>query len=402
MFLYGRSFTLRTDHQALTSLLATSGTGHRPLRLHRWAERLQCYNYSLQFTPGRNNVVADLLSRSVSTPAPSVSYDRVEEDIVNLLQAPLQAVVSLTDLKQASEQDTVLCTLRTYIREGWPSVVPEDMKPFARVKDELSCWNGTCVARGLCTIVPSALRARVLEMAHSGHLGIVKLKQRCRNLIWWPGIDRDLEAMVRDCAACLVSGKTGAPAPPPLHPVPWPAQPWDHIQLDICGEIYGAPHHQRFLVVAYDLHAKWPEVTPVGTVTSRAVIDILQSLFSRWGLPKAITTDNGPQFISTEFSAFLEACGVRQNQNSVLPSTGKWWCGTFQPDLKEWDSCSPGPRVYLPGCFTANPVALQGNTTLHHWGVSSIADDGPGASLALGQIAASAAAARGGEYWGSS
>ncbi len=40
MYLYGRSFTLRTDHQALTTLMSSAGTGHRPLRLHRWADRL--------------------------------------------------------------------------------------------------------------------------------------------------------------------------------------------------------------------------------------------------------------------------------------------------------------------------------------------------------------------------
>jgi len=41
VYVYGRHFTLRTDHQALTALLATSGSGHKPLRIYRWTERLQ-------------------------------------------------------------------------------------------------------------------------------------------------------------------------------------------------------------------------------------------------------------------------------------------------------------------------------------------------------------------------
>ena len=41
-------------------------------------------------------------------------------------------------------------------------------------------------------------------MAHEGHLGIVKLKQRYHNLVWWPGIDKDIEALVKECPACLV------------------------------------------------------------------------------------------------------------------------------------------------------------------------------------------------------
>ena len=32
VFFFGRKFILRTDHQTLTTLLATSGSGHRPLR----------------------------------------------------------------------------------------------------------------------------------------------------------------------------------------------------------------------------------------------------------------------------------------------------------------------------------------------------------------------------------
>lgn len=50
MYLYGRHFTLRTDHLALTALLATTGSGHKPLRLYRWSERLQAYNFATQFT----------------------------------------------------------------------------------------------------------------------------------------------------------------------------------------------------------------------------------------------------------------------------------------------------------------------------------------------------------------
>ncbi len=177
LYLYGRAFTLRTDHQALTALLSTSGTGHRPLRLHRWSDRLRQYNFDLKFTPGRDNVVADLLSRS-APPHPTThthtDTDQVEQDIVQMLHTPLQVVVSLQELKEASEQDPVLSQLRVYILNGWPQEVPEGLAAFYRIKHELSCWNDTCVARGFCTVIPSTLRAHVLAMAHEGHLGIVK------------------------------------------------------------------------------------------------------------------------------------------------------------------------------------------------------------------------------------
>ena len=37
-YLYGRSFTIRTDHQALTTLISAKGVGRRPMRLMRLAD----------------------------------------------------------------------------------------------------------------------------------------------------------------------------------------------------------------------------------------------------------------------------------------------------------------------------------------------------------------------------
>ncbi|KAJ8339345.1 hypothetical protein SKAU_G00361310 [Synaphobranchus kaupii] len=380
LYLYGRRFNLRTDHQALTTLLSASGSGHRPLRLHRWGERLRQYDYQLRFTPGRDNVVADLLSRSIEAPTPTVSPEEdTEPELIQMLHGPLQSAVSLEELQRESEQDPLLSTLCIYIRTGWPSRVPEGLAPFAGVRHELSCWGNVCVSRGLCTVVPSGLRARVLSMAHEGHLGIVRVKQRCRDLVWWPGIDRDIETMVKDCVPCLLSGKSGSPASTPLQPTPWPPRPWEHLQLDICGEIHGrgVPHHQRFLVVAYDLHSKWPEVVPAGTVTTRVIIDILEGLFARWGLPLTITTDNGPQFISAEFSDFLRNKGIKHNRTAYFHPQANGGVERFNQSLKN------GIRAHLfQGCTFQ---AALNQTLLHYRATQHATTQASPASLMLGR-----------------
>lgn len=83
-------FTIRTDPQALTALLATQGSGHRPMRLLRWADRLNQDNFSLEFMPGRANTVADLLSRAVSVTKEmgGVSSDPESDDWVHILHGP--------------------------------------------------------------------------------------------------------------------------------------------------------------------------------------------------------------------------------------------------------------------------------------------------------------------------
>ncbi|KAG7275128.1 hypothetical protein CRUP_024694 [Coryphaenoides rupestris] len=88
----------------------------------------QQYNYHLQFTPGRDNVVADLLSRAIPNPpiGPTLApgRDSAEHDLVQLLHTPLQGTVSLKELQDASADDPVLSTLSTYIRQGWPAKIP--------------------------------------------------------------------------------------------------------------------------------------------------------------------------------------------------------------------------------------------------------------------------------------
>lgn len=105
-------------------------------------ERLRQYDYDLKFTPGRDNVVADLLSRSINSPSPAIfPNDSTEPELIQMLHTPLQSAVSLEELKQESERDGTLTNLRTYIRSGWPKKVPDELMPFSRLRDELSCWS---------------------------------------------------------------------------------------------------------------------------------------------------------------------------------------------------------------------------------------------------------------------
>ena len=64
-----------------------------------------------------------------------------------------------------------------------------------------------------------------------------------------------------------------------------------------------------FLIVI-DTHSKWIEAFCTPTATSKAVIEELRTLFSRFGLPETIVLDNGTCFVSIEFEAFLKSNGI--------------------------------------------------------------------------------------------
>ncbi len=58
-YLWGRHFTLCTDHSPLSTLLSTKGLGRAGMRLGQWSARLLCFNYSMKYKPGQDNVTAD-------------------------------------------------------------------------------------------------------------------------------------------------------------------------------------------------------------------------------------------------------------------------------------------------------------------------------------------------------
>ena len=56
------------------------------------------------------------------------------------------------------------------------------------------------------------------------------------------------------------------------------------MALGIKSELHGEASRWRYLIVAYDLRSKWPEVRAVNSVTSSVVISFLEELFLRWNL----------------------------------------------------------------------------------------------------------------------
>ena len=64
-------------------------------------------------------------------------------------------------------------------------------------------------------------------------------------------------------------------------------------------------------VVVVDAHSKWPEVISVSSTTSSSTIEVLRDLFARFGIHEQIISDNGAQFVSEEFQAFVRSNGIR-------------------------------------------------------------------------------------------
>jgi transposase InsO family protein len=120
------------------------------------------------------------------------------------------------------------------------------------------------------------------------------MKQLARKYFWWPKLDKDIEETVRCCSSCQETAKS--PATAQQASWSWPGGPWKRIHLDFAGPYLG----KMFLVVV-DAYSKYLEVVPMSHATSSTTVAALRHIFSNFGLPEHIVTDNGSQFTSEEF-----------------------------------------------------------------------------------------------------
>ena len=129
------------------------------------------------------------------------------------------------------------------------------------------------------------------------------MKALARMYVWWFSMDKDIDQLVCECA----EGQQIKPMPPraPLQPWCWPTRPWALVHVDLVGPMQG-----KMFLVLIDAHSKWLEACQMSSTTSTATIQHLRTIFSRFGLPETLVSDNGPQFSSEEFKSFCHKNGI--------------------------------------------------------------------------------------------
>ena len=165
---------------------------------------------------------------------------------------------------------------------------------------------------------PIKYQIQVLNELHSGHLGVVKMKALARSYVWWPGMDKAIEQMTKECKGCQLAQKNAETAP--LHLWEWPARPWQQIHVDFAGPFLG----EMFLVVV-DAHSKWPEVVKMNSTTATKTVEELRELFTTHGLPEQLVSDNAPQFVAEEFRSFMRSNDIKHIWSTQIPPGYEWF-----------------------------------------------------------------------------
>ena len=268
-------------------------------RIERWVLRLQGYDYRVICRPGKAKK-ADALSRLNQCEPKDTSGE--EFDFVKAVaEESLPVALTAKQVELASNSDLEIASLRHYILSGdWSQC---RMTAYVCGKDEL-CVLDKLVLRGTRNVVLKALRGEVLRLAHEGHQGIVKMKARLRTKVWWPKIDSDAERVCKSCHGCQVVGEFQVPEPMKrVKAAYWTLARHRH-RLD------GSSSTGESLLVVVDYYSRFYEVAIMRPTAAKKMVVVLTQIFSRYGFPFTLKSDNGPQFCCEEFEKFLSDHGI--------------------------------------------------------------------------------------------
>ena len=114
--------------------------------------------------------------------------------------------------------------------------------------------------------MPMKLRNRVVNAAHDGHQGLEKTKTLIRSKIWFPKIDDEVTAAVKNCRAC--QSAVNDTSREPLIMSELPEAPWESVVTDY----YGPLTCGNYLITIIDEYSRFPVVKIVNSTSATAAI----------------------------------------------------------------------------------------------------------------------------------
>lgn len=304
-YIFAKQVLVLSDHKPLEPIFQKK-LDDVPLRLQRMRIRLQKFDIKVQYTPGKQLVLADALSRAYITEEDDPYGDLALEDEIEYHVSMILDNIGISDDKLAeiakeTKKDAILMQVAKYIQNGWPngrSRVPEDVKFYYKYREELTLYKDiVCLNKKL--VIPSSLRQEMLGKIHFHHLGIEKCKTRASEVMYWPNMSQQIENLILNCAVCL--DFRNAQASEPMMKMPIPTLPWEVLGMDVFS-IDGIKY-----IVVVDKYSKYPEVMTLEDMSAASTVHCLKQIFSRHGTPKTVYADNGKNFDCQEYNDFAKA-----------------------------------------------------------------------------------------------
>ena len=308
-FLLGRTFIIHTDHKPLVQLFGStngipSGTS---ARICRWALNLMPYNYIIKYVKGTDISHADGISRLGFRKCAPDDQDECCAELIN----DVHFASDLLDphcVRNELACDRFMQQIFSRVRSGSWSRCSQAERPFQMCRDRLTIHDDMLYF-GSRLFIPARLRWKAFCIAHSdGHSGVQSTINRLQISAWWPGMAADVAVMVEKCPTCCDTrtrlGKSVNT---------WPsAKPFERIHMD-----WAYIKEVGELLIIVDAGSGWIEAFVCKNRTSDAVILCLRTVFTRFGVPEVVVSDNAPEFVSAQLNQWLINQGTRKMESPI-------------------------------------------------------------------------------------
>ena len=227
---------------------------------------------------------------------------------------------SLSSLFELAEKGDDLCFLKSgVLLRSWRDKLAPPESSFHQI------------------VAPASLRPKLLQIAHeipaAGHLGVAKTQSRLLRHFFWPSISRDTKSFCRSCDVCQRLGKGKKPVPAPLQSMPLVSEPFAQVAIDIIGPLPVCQESGNSFILTI-LCTDYPEAIPLKQHTAADVAQALGTVFSRFGFPQQILSDQGSDFTSELMQVFLNEFSVHHIRTSPYHPQSNGACERFNGTLK--------------------------------------------------------------------
>ncbi|KAK1596218.1 hypothetical protein QYE76_018557 [Lolium multiflorum] len=343
-YLWPREFIIHSDHESLKYLKSQHTLNKRHAK---WVEFIESFPYVIKYKKGKDNVVADALSRKLTLLLTRLDFH----------------VLGLDEIKEQYASDTFFGPIfaKCSIEKG--------IDDFYLHQGFLFKGNKLCVPM-------SSLRLLLLQESHGGglmgHFGRDKTLSMLSTHYYWPRMKRDVERLCNRCTTCLQAKSTSNPHGLYI-PLPIPYAPWSDISMDFVLGLPRTKHGHDSIFVVVDRFSKMAHFIPCHKSDDASHI---ASLFFRevvrlHGIPASIVSDRDVKFMSYLWKSLMAKFGVKllfsssshpqtDGQTEVVNRSLSTLLRTLvKKNLKSWEDCLPHAEfAYNRAKSTSNSYGL--------------------------------------------
>jgi transposase InsO family protein len=307
-YIMGYKVFVHTDHSAIRFLMNKPVTN---ARVTRWLLLLQEFNITIIDRPGRDNLVVDFLSRLIHTgDSTPVDDDFPDENLFSISTfTPWYA-------------DVANYLVTDKLPQGMTS---REKQRIIQLSANYMWHEDTLYRTGPDLVIRRCVREDemqdIFRAFHDGPCGGHFADKRTTYKIlqsgyYWPTIFKDAKKYVASCDDCQRMGK-----PTTVDEMPLQAQvviePFEKWALDFVGPINPMSHRKKYILVCTDYVTKWVEAKALYSANEQSVVDFLfEEIFTRFGVPREIVTDQGTQFTSNLVKALTEQYKIKHRKSS--------------------------------------------------------------------------------------